>query len=92
MASEANQMNLQKYARHVPRALGQQMLVQLIKQFMAKEDASIIPENGSGAENTAVPSSTGCAPSVARFYGALLFVDISGFTVLSQRLPVDELR
>lgn len=31
-------------------------------------------------------------PSVSHFHGALLFVDISGFTVLSQRLPVDELR
>jgi class 3 adenylate cyclase len=31
-------------------------------------------------------------PSVSHFHGALLFVDISGFTILSQRLPVDELR
>jgi hypothetical protein len=31
-------------------------------------------------------------PSIERFYGALLFVDISGFTSLSTKLPVDELR
>lgn len=31
-------------------------------------------------------------PSVSHFHGTLLFVDISGFTILSQRLPVDDLR
>lgn len=31
-------------------------------------------------------------PSIYRFYAALLFVDISGFTVLSQKLDVDHLR
>jgi hypothetical protein len=33
-----------------------------------------------------------CSPSIERFHGILLFVDISGFTVLSQKLTVDELR
>lgn len=31
-------------------------------------------------------------PSIGRFYGVLLFVDISGFTALSQKLDVDHLR
>ncbi|RYG62585.1 adenylate/guanylate cyclase domain-containing protein, partial [archaeon] len=92
MTSEANQMNLQKYARHVPRSLTQQMLAHLIKQFMTRENKVKIPGNGESTEVTTSPLSTSCEPSVSRFYGALLFVDISGFTILSQRLPVDELR
>lgn len=31
-------------------------------------------------------------PSMKKFHGALLFVDISGFTQLSQKLDVDNLR
>lgn len=31
-------------------------------------------------------------PSMERFYGVLLFVDISGFTLLSTKLTIDELR
>lgn len=31
-------------------------------------------------------------PSLERFYGALLFVDISGFTGLAQKLPPEELK
>lgn len=37
-------------------------------------------------------SSTSFQPTIARFQAALLFVDISGFTVLSQKLDVDHLR
>ncbi len=33
-----------------------------------------------------------CKPSIQRFYGALLFVDISGFTILSQKLSVEDLK
>eukprot|EP01038_Epipyxis_sp_PR26KG_P009538 gene9538-12846_t len=33
-----------------------------------------------------------CIPSIERFHAALLFVDISGFTVLSQRLQIDDLK
>ncbi len=33
-----------------------------------------------------------CEPSMERFHGILLFIDISGFTMLSQKLQVDQLR
>lgn len=33
-----------------------------------------------------------CQPSLRKFHGAVLFVDISGFTQLSQKLDVDNLR
>ncbi len=74
--------NLEKFGRHVPRILGNQIITQLIAQYLSSEHSPLIdPE----FENT-------CPPSIERFHGALLFVDISGFTVLSQRLPVDALR
>jgi hypothetical protein len=33
-----------------------------------------------------------CRPTIERFHGTLLFVDISGFTILSQKLTIDRLR
>lgn len=73
---------MEKFGRHVPRILGNQIITQLIAQYLSSEHSPLIdPE----FENT-------CPPSIERFHGALLFVDISGFTVLSQRLPVDALR
>ncbi len=33
-----------------------------------------------------------CRPTIERFHGTLLFVDISGFTILSQKLTPDRLR
>lgn len=43
-------------------------------------------------EENNVPAVQAVDPSIERFHAALLFVDISGFTALSQRLHVDELR
>lgn len=74
--------NLERFGRHVPRILGNQLITQLVDQYLSEQDSpSIDPE----FENS-------CPPSIERFHAALLFVDISGFTVLSQRLPVDALR
>lgn len=73
---------LERFGRHVPRILGNQIITQLVDQYLSEQDSpSIDPE----FENS-------CPPSIERFHAALLFVDISGFTVLSQRLPVDALR
>ncbi len=78
----AEDANLERFGRHVPRILGNQIIAQLVDQYMSELDApNIEPE----FENS-------CPPSVERFHAALLFVDISGFTILSQRLPVDALR
>lgn len=74
--------NLERFGRHVPRILGNQIIAQLVDQYLSDMDApSIEPEFEKS-----------CPPSIERFHAALLFVDISGFTVLSQRLPVDALR
>ena len=71
--------NLEKFGRHVPRILGNQIIAQLVDQYLAEDEVD------ADVEKT-------CPPSIERFHGALLFVDISGFTILSQRLPVDALR
>lgn len=78
----ADDANLEKFGRHLPRILGNQIITQLVDQYLSGENSPLIEPD---FENT-------CPPSIERFHGALLFVDISGFTVLSQRLPVDALR
>jgi hypothetical protein len=75
--------NIERFGRHVPRILGNQLISQLIEQYLSEVDDEQMPPDEM--EKT-------CPPSVERFHAALLFVDISGFTVLSQRLPVDALR
>ncbi len=42
--------------------------------------------------NTDLLSEVGCRPSIQRFHGALLFVDISGFTPLSLKLDIEALK
>lgn len=71
---------IEKYGRHIPPILGKQLVLNLINEYL--DDRLPINEN----------SSLECVPSLERFHGSMLFVDISGFTVLSQRLNVDELR
>eukprot|EP01042_Synura_sphagnicola_P027319 gene27319-35283_t len=71
--------NLQNFSKHVPQILRQQLLLKLSHKFL----------NESNEEwNQASIRS----PTIQRFRGALLFVDISGFTVLSQRLDIESLK
>jgi class 3 adenylate cyclase len=75
----------ERFRENVPKILEQQLLNSLASQFLdGGKDLSNVEEEHQSPEY--------CAPSVCRYYAALLFIDISGFTVLSQRLPVDELR
>eukprot|EP00601_Ochromonadales_sp_CCMP2298_P024783 CAMPEP_0173297620 /NCGR_PEP_ID=MMETSP1143-20121109/15637_1 /TAXON_ID=483371 /ORGANISM="non described non described, Strain CCMP2298" /LENGTH=139 /DNA_ID=CAMNT_0014237643 /DNA_START=412 /DNA_END=828 /DNA_ORIENTATION=- len=71
----------ERFGRHIPRILGDQLISQLVNQYLTDASSPIDSEWQAC-----------CPPSIERFHAALLFVDISGFTVLSQRLPVDELR
>ncbi len=67
-----------RFGRHVPKILRRQLIAQLIEQYLTNTDSET--------------ESTCCSPSFQRFHGALLFVDISGFTALSQKMNVEELK
>lgn len=54
------------------------MLAQIVDEFLSKRNATAGPPP--------------LQPSMERYYGVLLFIDISGFTLLSSRLDVDDLR
>eukprot|EP01038_Epipyxis_sp_PR26KG_P008483 gene8483-11467_t len=75
------------FGHHVPRILRRQLIFHLLEQYLSKTN-----KENQTYEKTATESQTSCLPSIQRFYGALLFVDISGFTALSLRLSVDELK
>eukprot|EP01032_Pedospumella_encystans_P010660 gene10660-12444_t len=85
-----------KFCRHIPRVLRHQLISKLVNQYVYKmKEGDNVPES---AQNR-VLSKAGDAgvdfkanTSIYRFHGALLFVDISGFTVLSQKLKVDDLK
>lgn len=94
-------LRLSYFSRHLPRILIDQIMLRLAEKFMSHK----VPDNGNGAKNLwsvvskALPkvgsnlkSHAILTPSIERFYGLLLFVDISGFTSLATKLPVDELR
>ena len=91
-------LNLEKFGRHVPRVLCGQVIEQLTELYLQK--GTFTHESASNGDREAEVMDTNRSPrflnnlhpSVQRFHGALLFVDISGFTVLSQRLNVDDLR
>jgi class 3 adenylate cyclase len=81
-----NSDTLFKFSRHVPRFLQSQIVCEFANQFLFE----------SGKKSQAI--STGRledflkTPSIQRFNGVLLFVDISGFTSLSLKLDVDTLK
>lgn len=54
----------------------------LIKQLLSSIAESFFDKKSNG----------NLKPSIERFYGPLLFIDISGFTALSTKLPIEELR
>lgn len=69
-------------AKHVPRLLRQQLLSKLMGKYVADD----------GSNNFDSSQGIICEPSINRFHGALLFVDISGFTSLSLKLDVEALK
>eukprot|EP01031_Cornospumella_fuschlensis_P042011 gene42011-51288_t len=81
-SSQAYKSSLVTFGRHTPRTLRQQLLCQLALQYVGiKEGHDILPTQPEDPR-----------PSICRFHGALLFVDISGFTALSLRLKVEDLK
>lgn len=81
-SSQAYKSSLVTFGRHTPRTLRQQLLCQLALQYVGiKEGHEILPTQPEDPR-----------PSISRFHGALLFVDISGFTALSLRLKVEDLK
>ncbi len=71
--------SLQQFSRHVPQLLRHQILLDLVKEYLRSDISLISPSLSRG-------------PSMQRFQGALLFIDISGFTVLSQKLDIESLK
>lgn len=72
---------LESYGKHIPGILRRQIIAKLTQQYVERK-------SDDSTESPAIE----LRPSMERFHGALLFVDISGFTILSQRLNVDQLR
>lgn len=68
--------NLQSYSRHVPQILRHQIIIDLVRDYLSDS----------------APVALTRKPSIQRFKGALLFIDISGFTVLSQKLDIESLK
>lgn len=66
------------FKRHIPRILRHQLLSKLVDQYLYLDNR----------EDVCITPD----PSIERFHGSLLFVDISGFTVLSQKLGVEDLK
>ena len=73
-----------KYCKHIPRILRHQLVSKLVNEYIYNYQTS------SDGSIPAFPFKANT--SIYRFHGALLFVDISGFTVLSQKLKVEELK
>jgi hypothetical protein len=74
--------------RHTPKILRKQLIYQFCDQYKA----SIILSQHKQVNTADISENASCSPSIERFNGALLFVDISGFTMLSQQLNVEELK
>ena len=79
--------NFEIFSKHVPKILRHQLINQLVEQYFSVKEYTI-----SGVEQHQSDKVTTCNPSIQRFHGVLLFVDISGFTALSQKLNVDDLK
>jgi class 3 adenylate cyclase len=75
---------LGRYGKHTPRILRRQLIHQLTEHYQHHND-SFNNDTDNAKDNC-------CVPSIQRFHAALLFVDISGFTALSLRLSVEELK
>lgn len=76
-------ISFERYGKHVPKILQRQILSSLLEY----EDG-----DGEGYEYNMERVVDNNKPSIRRFYACLLFIDISGFTILSQKMDVDSLR
>lgn len=83
---EKNDIYFDKFNKHIPRILQRQIISKLANQYVF--DA----EGNRNVKKKITDIDIAASNSINRFHGTVLFVDISGFTVLSQRLKVDELR
>lgn len=84
---------LDKYARHIPKLLRYQIVDQLTEVFIQRAktiNRSLGIKELETSANYLFEDHELC--SIRRFYGVVLFIDISGFTRLSQKLTVDELK
>lgn len=72
-----------KFSRHIPPIL--------LKQTMSIQAFNFFKKHANSF-SIDFSSSPYLTPSIERFWGALLFVDISGFTALSTKMNVDDLR
>ena len=92
--SAADEYFLGKYCRHIPRILRRQLISKLVNLYVRRlSDEEELSTKDMTKESTHDPSmSFESSTSICRFHGTLLFVDISGFTVLSQKMKVDDLK
>jgi class 3 adenylate cyclase len=72
------------HSKQTPKILRKQILTNLVEQFFVSSIKRAKRHEYSDRNLT--------LPSIQRMHGALLFVDISGFTALSLQLNVDELK
>jgi hypothetical protein len=79
MENLVENINLVNFGKHIPHVLRQQLISSSYNNLTSE----------STVFNREI---TSCIATIQRFHCALLFVDISGFTVLSQKLNVDQLR
>lgn len=93
------------FSKHVPDVLLQQLITTQAYQYVSTKSPGSLScddDKGNGVEDGGLRAAGKhtieltenllITPSVQRFYGAILFVDISGFTMLSQRLDVESLK
>jgi hypothetical protein len=93
--NSSDEFYLGKFCRHVPRILRHQLVSKLVNQYLlsATEKESVVDDQNRTRSKHGDPGvDFKSNVSIYRFHGALLFVDISGFTVLSQKLKVDDLK
>lgn len=91
--SLADEYFLGKYCRHIPRILRRQLISKLVNLYVRRQTDGELRTKDLTQESTHDPSmSFESSTSICRFHGTLLFVDISGFTVLSQKMKVDDLK
>jgi class 3 adenylate cyclase len=74
--------------RHTPKILRKQLLYQFCEQYKT----SILTNHNKQRNLSDISEQSFTSPSIERFNGALLFIDISGFTMLSQQLNVEDLK
>ncbi|RYH21183.1 adenylate/guanylate cyclase domain-containing protein [archaeon] len=88
-----NAMQLAKHSKHTPKLLRHQVLCALMKMYVPTEEDRDNSDQPSAAPAQAAGNpADSCGPTIQRFHGALLFVDISGFTALSTKLDVETLK